>query len=146
MSTNPEINELEFAQRVRRVLDENAASLAPAVTQRLAAARRVAIARRKAEPVAQQVAAPAFAFAGMPAGMGMEGGFTAPQQRRFSLARFALAWPLVALVVGLIAIASWENYQRSEELANIDAAMLSDKLPLHAWLDHGFNAYLSHAG
>jgi hypothetical protein len=144
MSTNPEINELEFAQQVRRALDENAACLAPAVTQRLALARRAAIVRRKTEPVAQQVAAPAFAFAGMPAGMGT--GFTPAPQRRFSLARFALAWPLVALVVGLVAIASWENYQRSEDLANIDAAMLNDKLPLHAWLDHGFNAYLSHAG
>ncbi|CAJ2906328.1 transmembrane protein [Burkholderia pseudomallei] len=34
--------------------------------------------------------------------------------------------------------------QRTAELADIDAAMLSDDLPLTAYLDHGFNAYLSH--
>ncbi|CAG9188733.1 hypothetical protein BVI2075_1310016 [Burkholderia vietnamiensis] len=35
--------------------------------------------------------------------------------------------------------------QRTAELADIDAAMLSDDLPLNAYLDHGFNAYLSRA-
>lgn len=142
MSIDPEINELEFVRGLRRALDENAASLSPAVVQRLTMARRSAISHRKAEPVIRQVVTPAFAFTGMPAGMGA--GFAAPQPpRRFSLARFALAWPLVALVAGLIVIAGWENHQRREQLASIDAAMLSDSLPLNAWLDHGFNAYLS---
>jgi len=35
----------------------------------------------------------------------------------------------------------WEDQQRTAELADIDAAMLSDNLPLDAYLDHGFNAY-----
>ena len=42
-------------------------------------------------------------------------------------------------------IAYWEDQQRTAELADIDAAMLSDDLPLNAYLDHGFNAYLSRA-
>jgi hypothetical protein len=54
-------------------------------------------------------------------------------------------WPVVALVGGIAVIAYWENLQRSAELADIDAAMLSDDLPLNAYLDHGFNAYLSRA-
>ena len=64
-------------------------------------------------------------------------------RRRSPLARFALAWPLAALVAGLFAIAYFEDQQRTSELADIDAAMLSDDLPLNAYLDHGFNAYLS---
>lgn len=48
-------------------------------------------------------------------------------------------------VFGLVGIAYWEDMQRTAELADIDAAMLSDDLPLNAYLDHGFNAYLSHA-
>ena len=52
--------------------------------------------------------------------------------------------PTVALLVaGLFAIAYFEDQQRNSELADIDAAMLSDDLPLNAYLDHGFNAYLS---
>jgi hypothetical protein len=29
------------------------------------------------------------------------------------------------------------------DLAELDAAVLSDELPLSAYLDHGFNAYLT---
>ncbi len=51
----------------------------------------------------------------------------------------------LALVISLVGIAYWEDQQRTAELADIDAAMLSDDLPLDAYLDHGFNAYLSRA-
>lgn len=57
----------------------------------------------------------------------------------------ARAWPLTLIVAGVIGVTYWENMQRAAELADIDAAMLSDNLPLNAYLDHGFNAYLSHA-
>ncbi|MGH8779117.1 DUF3619 family protein [Paraburkholderia sp.] len=138
MSSAPDTKELEFARQLRRALDENAASIPPATVDRLAAARRVALARKKPEPVAAPVFVPAFA--GMPAGLAH-----APQRRPSRLRRFALAWPLAALVVSLVAIAYWEDQQRTAELADIDAAMLSDDLPLNAYLDHGFNAYLSRA-
>ncbi|MBB5416672.1 hypothetical protein QF000_006553 [Paraburkholderia atlantica] len=135
-----ENTELEFARQLRRALDENTASLPAATVDRLAAARRAALARKKPEAVSAPVFVPAFA--GMPAGL-PQGSFE--PRRRWSLRRFALAWPLAALVVSLIGIAYWEDHQRTAELADIDAAMLSDDLPLNAYLDHGFNAYLSRA-
>lgn len=135
-----ETKELEFARQVRRALDENAANIAPATVDRLAAARRAALARKKPETVSAPVAAPAFA--GVPSGLAQP---ELPQRRRSPLRRFALAWPLAALVVSLVGIAYWEDQQRTAELADIDAAMLSDDLPLNAYLDHGFNAYLSRA-
>lgn len=138
MSSALDTKELEFARQLRRALDENAASLPPATADRLAAARRIALARKKPEPAAAPVFVPALA--GMPAGLPQT-----PQRRPSPLRRFALAWPLVALVVSLVAIAYWEDQQRTAELADIDAAMLSDDLPLNAYLDHGFNAYLSRA-
>jgi hypothetical protein len=137
-----ETKELEFARQVRRALDENAAGIAPATVDRLAAARRVALGRKKPETVNAPVFVPALAGAGMPAGL-QHGQL--PQRRRSPLRRFALAWPLAALVVSLVGIAYWEDQQRTAELADIDAAMLSDDLPLNAYLDHGFNAYLSRA-
>ena len=67
-----------------------------------------------------------------------------PRERRSTpLGRVLRAWPILALVVGVAAIAYWENQQRAAELADIDVAMLNDELPLNAYLDHGFNAYLS---
>ncbi|HTR09559.1 MAG TPA: DUF3619 family protein [Paraburkholderia sp.] len=142
MSSALESKELEFVREMRRALDESAASLPAPTTARLAAARQAALARKKAEPVF--VRAPALAAAGV----GDMGGASAQlpaRRRRSALARFALAWPLAALVAGLFAIAYFEDQQRTAELADIDAAMLSDDLPLTAYLDHGFNAYLSRA-
>jgi len=142
MSSALENKEPEFVREMRRALDESAASLPASTTARLAAARQTALARKKAEPVF--VRAPALAAAGV----GNMAGASAqlpPRRRRSALARFALAWPLAALVAGLFAIAYFEDQQRTAELADIDAAMLSDDLPLTAYLDHGFNAYLSRA-
>jgi Na+/proline symporter len=59
------------------------------------------------------------------------------------LGGLGLIWPLAALVIGIAGIAYFEDQQRKAELADIDAAMMSDSLPLDAYLDHGFNAYLS---
>ncbi|XUW87411.1 DUF3619 family protein [Burkholderia sp. M6-3] len=140
--SSQETKELEFARQVRRALDENAASIPPATVDRLAAARRAALARKKPETVSAPVFAPALAGARMPGGLSHG---ELPQRRRSPLRRFALAWPLAALVVSLVGIAYWEDQQRTAELADIDAAMLSDDLPLNAYLDHGFNAYLSRA-
>jgi hypothetical protein len=108
-----ETKELEFARQVRRALDENAASIAPATVDRLAAARRAALTRKKPETVSAPVFVPAFAGAGMSGGMPQ---LELPQRRRSRLGRFALAWPLAALVVSLIGIAYWEDQQRTAEL------------------------------
>ncbi|CAN7500850.1 DUF3619 family protein [Caballeronia sp. LjRoot29] len=142
MSNALDHKETEFALKVRRALDENINSLPTASLDKLAAGRRTAIARKKPEKVA--VAAPVFApaLAGAAiAGPGSHDSVHTGKRGRFS--RLALAWPLLALVIGLAGIAYFEDQQRTAELADIDAAMLSDTLPLDAYLDHGFNAYLT---
>ncbi|WP_227242691.1 DUF3619 family protein [Paraburkholderia caribensis] len=139
MSSAPETKELEFALQLRRALDENAARIPPATTDRLAAARRAALARKKPEAVQAPVFAPVFVGAGTLAHVPQP----EPSRRLPRLRKLALAWPVLALVIGLAGIAWWEDHQRTAELADIDAAMLSDDLPLNAYLDHGFNAYLT---
>ena len=68
MSTALESKENEFARKVVRALDETTSGIPAAAVDRLAAARRAAIARKKPEKVA--VTAPAFtpAFAGAAGG------------------------------------------------------------------------------
>ncbi|KAF1030233.1 MAG: hypothetical protein GAK40_00073 [Burkholderia plantarii] len=137
MSSASDLKEFEFALKVRRALDERAAHLPSSTSERLAAARRAALARKK--PDAALVLVPALAGAGT---FGLARG---PAPQPASLARrIARAWPLAVLLAGLVGIAYWEDMQHTAELADIDAAMLSDDLPLNAYLDHGFNAYLSH--
>jgi hypothetical protein len=55
----------------------------------------------------------------------------------------AVAAPLLAMVIGLAGVYQSEHEQRAAELADLDAAVLSDDLPLTAYTDHGFNAYLA---
>jgi Protein of unknown function (DUF3619) len=142
MSSALESKEQEFALKISRALDESTARIPAAAVDKLAAARRTALARKKSEKVA--VAAPVLT----PAFAGAASQFSSPEagetrKPRTRLGRLGLAWPLLALVIGLAGIAYWEDQQRTAELADIDAAMLSDNLPLDAYLDHGFNAYLT---
>jgi hypothetical protein len=151
MSSTLETREIEFAHAVRRALDESIAELPAPALDRLAAARAAALARRKPEPVAAPVQAPQLvpAFAGghdplfgRSDAASQQGGHS-PGRR--PLHGLSLLIPLVALVAVLIGVASWEDQRRIDENADIDAAMLSEDLPLSAYLDHGFHAYLSHS-
>ena len=143
MSSALETKELEFARQVRRALDENAASI-PSATAR--PSRGGAPGGARAQEARKPVTAPVFA----PAFAGAAGGRLGPpverRQPRAVSPRCAASRSRgrsLALVIGLAGIAYWEDQQRTAELADIDAAMLSDDLPLNAYLDHGFNAYLT---
>jgi hypothetical protein len=59
------------------------------------------------------------------------------------VARAAVVAPLLAMVAGMVGVYQFEREQRDAELAELDAAVLSDDLPLTAYTDHGFNAYLA---
>ncbi len=56
--------------------------------------------------------------------------------------RVAAAAPLLALVLGLIAINVIQNDKRADEIAEIDAALLTDDLPPAAYTDPGFTQFL----
>jgi hypothetical protein len=56
--------------------------------------------------------------------------------------RVAAVIPLVALVLGLIAINVIQNDRRANEIAEIDAALLTDDLPPAAYTDPGFTQFL----
>ncbi|MDR5813893.1 MULTISPECIES: DUF3619 family protein [unclassified Caballeronia] len=147
MSSALETKENEFALKIARALDENTAGLPTATVDRLRDARRAAIARKKPEKVAVAISAPAFTPALAGAGATLTSGGSGEERRTRGLfARLGglgLAWPLAALIIGMAGIAYWEDQQRRAELAEIDAAMMSDSLPIDAYLDHGFNAYLT---
>jgi hypothetical protein len=128
-------DDLNFAYKVRHALNETLDDLPASTTDRLAQARKTALARKKAHvevPLSVRVAKTELAGAG--------GLLSQP----FSwLGRMGVALPLLALVIGLAGIYQYEQQERIADLADIDAAVLSDELPLSAYLDHGFNAYLN---
>lgn len=139
-----ELLERRFVHAVRTALNESAGQLPPDVRDRLAAARRTALAHKKAE-APRTVHSPALALpGGGSASFDMESGNSALQRAAAFLRRFGLLWPTIALVAGLAGIYQWQQQQRVDELAEVDTAMLLDDLPLAAYADQGFHQYLKH--
>ena len=122
--------ELRFANKLRQALSESARLEGPrgiAIAERLRAARERALAQRRT------VREPAFALARV-ATSGVIGGFGG-----FSL---RLLLPTALLVAGLLSIYSWQQDQRAADVEELDAQLLTDDLPLDAYLDRGFEAWL----
>ncbi|SHG55122.1 DUF3619 family protein [Massilia sp. CF038] len=122
-------DDLNFAYKVRHALNEHLDHLPASTADRLASARKAAVARKKPHR-------PVLVATGQLAGQ--IGAFFS-----FSfLGRMSAIVPLLALVAGLAGIYQYEEQQRIAEVAELDAEVLSDELPLTAYLDEGFNAYL----
>ncbi|RZA32174.1 MAG: DUF3619 family protein [Lysobacteraceae bacterium] len=122
-------DDINLAYKLRHALNENLDALPVSTTDRLAAARARALSRKKAD------AAPVKA--GKRPLFDIHALFTGP-----ALARIAVAVPMLALVIGMGGVYQYEQQQRLAAMAEIDAAVLADELPLTAYLDHGFNAYV----
>ena len=52
--------------------------------------------------------------------------------------------PLIVLVFGLIGIAQWQEDSRINDIADVDAALLTDDVPPDAYADSGFMQFLKH--
>ncbi|RAN50223.1 hypothetical protein RB25_00225 [Herbaspirillum rubrisubalbicans] len=130
--------EMQFAYKVKLALDANLDTLSDDTLQSLAAARRVALARKKQAPLHVQVKQPVLA--------GALGGTMMSSEKPSWWSRLGVAAPLLAGIILFAGIYQHENAKRVSYLADIDAAVLSDELPLSAYLDHGFNAYLAEKG
>jgi len=126
-------DDINLAYKIRHALNENLDALPVSTTDRLAAARALALSRKKPDAVpARPGKRPLFDFNGLFTAL-----FSGP-----ALARLGVAAPMLALVIGMGGVYQHEQQQRLAAMAEIDAAVLADELPLTAYLDHGFNAYV----
>jgi hypothetical protein len=141
MSRNErDIQERRFAHEIRVALDASAEALPQDISERLAAARRMALAAKKAEVRAH---VPQLALPNAPHGYAFDDEDDTPLHRAGAwLRKLALVWTLVALGAGLMGIYHWQQQKRVEELADVDAAMLLDDLPPTAYADQGFHVFL----
>jgi hypothetical protein len=119
------MNEAQFALRVRQQLNQGA-RVDARVAARLRAARELALARHRPEPEA------GLALASN--ALGRLGG-----ARGLSL---RVLLPLVVLAVAFATTYAWQQKQRAAEVEELDAQLLSSDLPIDAYLDQGFAAWL----
>ena len=121
-----------FGFKAASYLSAGAADLPHDISERLRVARLQAVLKRKIvrlEPATQVVGN------GGSATLGWGGGVS-------WWARIGSVVPLIALVVGLLAINSIQNDNRAQEVAEVDAALLTDELPPAAFADPGFVQFL----
>lgn len=124
-----------YALRLTARLSSGLDGLPHDITERLRASRVQALAHRKALRV--QPVLP-LALAGMGAGQDSEHiGFWG---------RLASSLPVIVLAAGLVAINVIQAERRALEIAEVDAAILTDDLPPSAYLDPGFAQFLKTGG
>lgn len=131
-----EILQDRFALKATSYLSAGTADLSYDISERLRAARAQAVAKRKVAATHTQLVTTVVNAGGSAALLG------GPDERLSWWTRIGAALPLVALVVGLLAINSIQSDNRTRELAEVDAALLTDALPPAAFADPGFLQFL----
>ena len=136
MKTNakPDMHRVDQVGRaISRRLNEHAADLPHDITERLRVARLQALSQRKPEPI--RIFVPQLATSGGP-GMG----YADDGLNLWS--RFASVLPIIFLLLGLATIHIFQNENRANEIAQLDAELLIDDLPPAAYTDPGFLIFL----
>src|SRR5258707_1697856 len=120
------MNEQQITYRIKQLLnrglDLDAGKLA-----RLKAAREAALARQRIES-----RVPVLAWADNL--IGKSGGPSALIPR--------VLLPMAVLILGLIAVNQWRDFQLAAQIAEIDAALFNRDLPIHAYPDQRIDAWL----
>lgn len=117
--------EREFAYKARHYLNQGADGLDPRVADRLYNARQSALAHQK-------LAGAQLSLAGV--------GHTAAD---VILPYVRTVVALIGLAIGVVAVSVWNDFEKAAENEEIDSALLADDLPINAYLDRGFHAWLS---
>ena len=125
-------DEIKFTNKVRQALNEGA-RVDGRVAARLLAARERALEAHRAAPVEVRT----FAATRTRSALGLIGSFG-------GLGGFALraVLPTVILLAGLVGIYGWQERQRAADVEELDAMLLTDDLPMDAYLDRGFETWL----
>lgn len=119
-------DELQLAHKVGRTLNKGIDSLDSGIRDRLEAGRRRALERQK-------MAIAGFSLAGIGH---FAGEVLLPQARTLAA--------LLVLALGIVGNYYWNHFQEAMANVAIDSALLADDLPINAYLDRGFSAWLEH--
>ncbi|HZP92547.1 MAG TPA: DUF3619 family protein [Burkholderiales bacterium] len=121
------MNENDLARRIVGRLDRRLGDLSAPVAERLAAARRTAIERYRTRGPQH-----ATAWEWLRDWVTAHGVAT------------RVAVPVVFVAVVAAGVVYWHQTDRGHEAVELEAALLSDELPIYAYTDPGFDAWLQH--
>ena len=118
------MNDHDFHFRVRQHLNSSAHALPPTVAARLRQSRQTALSRQK-------VAVRGLSFAGIGQAL---------SEHIMPRGRTAVSMLLVG--VAALGVGYLGELQRTADLEEVDSALLADDLPIDAYLDSGFDAWV----
>ena len=136
-ATQSEQMQDRFGRLIAARLSAGTAELSYDISERLRAARVQAVARRK--PAVVRTATTVSSSGGAAT-------LTFGDEGQSWWNRIASVLPLVALVAGLFVIQVAQDERRAHEVAEVDAALLTDDLPPAAYADPGFIQFLKSGG
>lgn len=117
--------EREFAHKIRHHLNLGTEAIDRGTADKLFQARQKALARQKTVGVQLSLAGAGHIAAD----------WVLPYARTLVA--------MIGLSIGVLAVTTWNEYEKAAELEELDSALLSDDLPINAYLDKGFLAWLS---
>lgn len=112
------MNENDLARRIVERLDPSLGELPPSTMEKLQAARQAALARYRTD------ATPRL-FGRGASGLGLR-----------------LALPVAIVIASITGLLFWQMSPPHED--ELDAGMLAGELPIHAYIDPGFDTWLRH--
>ncbi len=128
-----DLEQERFGLRVASRLSDSLDDLPYEISERLRAARVQAVSKRKM--VSTKMATSIV-------NLGGGSSLTLGSNQQHWWGKLATAAPLLMLVLGLIAINLIQDDMHIKEIADLDAALLTDDLPPTAYTDPGFVHYL----
>jgi len=121
----------QFGRASASLLRQGASNLSSEIKDRLYAARKKALSLKKPEKMRVQKRA-----------LVGSNGLWGSNSSNGIWDTVSWAAPLAVLVFGLIGIAQWQDDSRINDIAEVDAALLTDDVPPDAYADSGFMAFL----
>jgi hypothetical protein len=123
------MNEHEIAKKITGYLDRGTAELKAGSAYRLQGARQQALLRLAQLEHGSDLA--------------LTGGSTLGERRLVGGMRIGIG--VVLLVAGILSYQYWQAEQQAHDIEETDAAILASELPIEAYLDEGFQAWLKHS-
>ena len=125
---NTEQQDIDFAVKITRLLNEGTARLDAGTSAKLLAARKEVLAHFSERPA--HARAPEWVLAGV---------------QRLSMpfgGNWRLGFAALTLIVAAAGAVVWHGLQpQGSEIAEIDEGLLTDELPINAYLDKGFDSW-----